>query len=97
MTEAVRWWKKGAEQGQPSAMFNLAQALIDGKAIEKDLVEAYKWCNLAADQGDREAAQLRTAISTEISLSELGDAITRSREFKSELQRRFTAQKESLF
>jgi TPR repeat protein len=97
MDEAVRWWKKGAEQGQPSAMFNLAQALVEGKSVEKDLVEAYKWSNLAADQGDPDAARLRSGIATEISPSELGEALKRSRVFKAELQNRRTEQREKLF
>ncbi len=97
MVEAIRWWRKSAEQGQSSAQFNFAQALVEGKAVERDLVEAYKWSYLAANQGDRDAAALRNAIGNEITPAELGDALKRAREFKSELQARWESQPKQVF
>jgi len=82
MAEAVKWWKKAAEQGQPSAQYNLAQALQDGKEVSQDLIEAYKWYSLAAEGGDRDAAALRNELAVKLSPAEVGEALKRARDFK---------------
>ena len=97
MALAIQWWRKAAEQGQPSAQFNLAQALVEGKAAPKDLVEAYKWYHLAADRGDRDAGRMRNALGVELSPEEVAEALKRAREFKSQLHAEMTEKRELAF
>jgi TPR repeat protein len=97
MTEAVKWWRSAAEQGQRTAQFNLAQILTEGKEVTKDLVEAYKWYSLAADQGDRDALRLRNALALELSPEEVAEGLKRSREFNSQLRTRQREERERQF
>ena len=49
--EAVKWFRRAAEQGMAEAQFNLALILADGDGVPKDAVQAAHWCRLAAEQG----------------------------------------------
>ena len=55
--EAVRWFRRAAEQGYIEAEKSLAANLSIGWGVpEKDAAEAAKWLRKAADQGDGSAA-----------------------------------------
>jgi hypothetical protein len=53
--EAVKWYRKAAEQGHAIAQFNLGWCLMNGQGIAKDPVEAVKWYRMAAEQGHADA------------------------------------------
>ena len=53
--EAVKWYRKAAEQGFAGAQFALGRMYAEGKGVPLDEVEATKWYRLAADQGHEEA------------------------------------------
>ena len=55
-TEAVKWYRRAAEQGLPEAMTNLGYMYDEGKGVAQDLIESYKWFLLAARR-DREGAE----------------------------------------
>jgi len=50
--EAVKWYRKSAEQGNASAQFNLALMYNYGQGVTHDYAEAAKWFRKAAEQGD---------------------------------------------
>ena len=50
--EAVKWYRRAAEQGHAEAQWNLGLAYADGKGILKDDAEAVKWIHRAAEQED---------------------------------------------
>jgi TPR repeat protein len=50
--EAVKWWRKAAEQGYADAQFNLATMYDNGNGVPKDMAEAAKWYRMAADKGN---------------------------------------------
>jgi TPR repeat protein len=54
-TEAVRWYRKAADQGYAKAQFNLSDMYRDGKGVPQDYAEAVRWCRKAAEQGDTKA------------------------------------------
>ena len=41
--EAVKWYRKAAEQGYDEALVILAEMCEDGQGMEKNLAEAYGW------------------------------------------------------
>jgi TPR repeat protein len=41
--EAVKWYRKAAEQGDAPAQFNLGNSYANGEGVAKDAVEAAKW------------------------------------------------------
>lgn len=51
-TEAVRWYKKAAEQGDAHAQNNLGCCYENGDGVELSYNEAFKWFTLAAEQGN---------------------------------------------
>ena len=50
--DAVRWYRKAAEQGLAAAQFNLGTMYGDGQGVPQDHGEAARWYRKAADQGD---------------------------------------------
>ncbi len=53
--EALKWYRKAAEQGNDAAENNLGALYEYGNGVEKDLGEAIKWFQKAAGQGSAEA------------------------------------------
>eukprot|EP01047_Picozoa_sp_COSAG01_P062468 COSAG01_NODE_7949_length_2979_cov_8.919792_1_plen_527_part_10 len=52
-TEAAKWYRKAAEQGQHDAQCNLGVCYEDGEGVDQDEAEAAKWYRKAAEQGHR--------------------------------------------
>jgi TPR repeat protein len=50
--EAIRWWRKAAEQNFPGAQVMLGAAFDYGNGVKQDKGEAVRWYRMAADQGD---------------------------------------------
>jgi TPR repeat protein len=53
--EAVRWFRKAADQGNANALYLLGAAYFDGKGVPQNYSEAVRWWKKAADQGDASA------------------------------------------
>ncbi|MDR2642017.1 MAG: hypothetical protein LBC74_04410 [Planctomycetaceae bacterium] len=49
--EAVKWYRKAAEQNYAEAQFNLGRCYYYGDGVEQDSKEAIKWWRKAAEQG----------------------------------------------
>lgn len=46
--EAVAWYRKAAEQGEPAGEFGLGRMHANGEGVKRDPAEALKWYRLAA-------------------------------------------------
>ena len=55
MSEAVKWYRKAAEQGYAKAQCNLGNCYYCGNGVLKDVVKAVEWYRKAAEQGIVEA------------------------------------------
>ena len=53
--EAVKWYRKAAEQGHADAQNNLGVMYASGRGVPEDAVEAVKWYRKAAGQGNADA------------------------------------------
>jgi hypothetical protein len=53
--EAVRWYRKAAEQGDATAQFFLGFAYANGQGLPTSKPEAIRWYSKAAEQGDATA------------------------------------------
>jgi len=53
--EAVKWYRKAAEQGYADAQSNLGWMYGNGKGVKQDDAEAVKWFRKAAEQGNSRA------------------------------------------
>ena len=54
-TEAVKWWRKAAEQGNAYAQYNLGNCYYHGQGVPQDYAEAVKWYRKAVEQGNADA------------------------------------------
>lgn len=53
--EAMKWYRKAAEQGNARAQAAVGTIYGQGWGVKRDDTEAAKWLRMAADQGDAEA------------------------------------------
>lgn len=60
--EAVKWFRKAAEQGLALAQFDLGECYLEGTGVDKDEKEAVKWFRKAAEQGLGEAETALRAL-----------------------------------
>ena len=65
----------------PGNPFERGIYLSAGRGGQVDLVEAHKWFNIAAANGDRSAAQHRDELAEEMSRQELAAALKAAREW----------------
>lgn len=54
-SEAVKWFRKAAEQGNANAQYNLGVCYENGDGVPQNYSEAVKWYKRAAEQGDANA------------------------------------------
>ena len=54
LVEAVRWFRKASEYGNPQAQNNLAFCYANGIGVAQDSVQAATWARKSAEQGDPE-------------------------------------------
>jgi TPR repeat protein len=60
--EAMKWYRKAADQGYAMAQSNIGGLYIGGNGVTKSFPEAMKWFQMAAEQGNV-PAQFNLAIS----------------------------------
>ena len=63
------------------ALYQLGLDYATGHGVEKDLIEAHKWLNLAAVHGYAEAAVDRDELAQELSRRQIRRALKRAREW----------------
>ena len=57
--------------GNSDAQFNLARMYFDGQGGERDLIQAAKWANLAAEKGNANARALAIEIALDLTQAHL--------------------------
>ncbi len=80
-TEAVKWFRKAADQGDANAQHNLGLAYWAGAGVPKDYVNAHKWFNLAAATGDKEARSGVQDLSRLMQKEQIAEAQRLAREW----------------
>ena len=83
--EAVKWYSRAAAQGNVTAQNNLGAHYVSGVGCAVDYVEAYKWFNLAAANGDTDfdsASFQRDELAKSMTPDQIAEAQELSREFK---------------
>ena len=79
--EAVKWFRKAAEQNFAKAQYNLSVCYAAGAGVAKDNCEAYKWRLLAAGQGDEVAKKNMTALERKLTPEQIAEGQKRARRF----------------
>ena len=55
--EAVKWYRKSAEQGDADAQSMVGVCYADGLGVAKNPIEGYAWYNVAIANGDEDAKE----------------------------------------
>ena len=63
LIKAAEWYCKAAEKGFVDAQANLGMMYYHGQGVSRDLEEAARWLQLAADCGDTESMALLRRIN----------------------------------
>jgi len=79
---AMRILRPLAEQGNASAQNNLGVMYAIGNGIPQDYVEAHKWANLAAAQGNKVAEEFIDSIAARMTSDQIAEAQRLAREWK---------------
>jgi hypothetical protein len=53
--EAMRWYRKAADQGVASAQYNLGYMYANGQGAPENYIEAARWFRESADRGESRA------------------------------------------
>jgi len=85
--EAVRWYRKAAEQGHTRAQTNLGLMYDSGQGVPQNYVLAHVWFNLSAsrqtDPENRErTAKARDRVAAKMTPAQITEAQRRAREWK---------------
>ena len=79
LTEAVKWYRKAAEQGHDGAQYKLGLSYQNGKGVPQSDTDAYIWLNISAENGAPlngrgKAGELADGIRASLSVSQLEQA-----------------------
>jgi len=80
---AVSWYRKAAENNNTLAQYYLGEYYANGQGVKTNLVEAYAWLTLAADES---AAKLLQTVEKQMSLQQISDAKKRAEELKAKIK-----------
>ena len=72
--EAVKWYRKAAEQGDAASQTSLGVMYAMGMGVPANNVRAYLWWSLAKAQGHEDAASYLDIIKEEMSPTQIGEA-----------------------
>jgi len=88
---AAMWYQRAAMQGEPHGQHRLGILFNKGFGVQLDLIEAYKWLNLAAagvGRGERDYyTRMRNAVASKLTYAELTEAQRRSSHWQPVLER----------
>jgi len=79
--EAVKWYRKAAEQGEAVAQWHLGAFYCKGEGVQQDACLAYMWFNLAIAQGFKTAIMDKEMITERMSMEQIAEAQKMSREW----------------
>ena len=79
--EALKWYRKAAEQGYALAQYNLAVMYDNGNGVPQDDTTAYMWVNLAAATGSEKYAKGRETLAKRMTKEQIAEGQKLTREW----------------
>ena len=86
-TSSAMVWKACADTGDVDAQTMLGLMYSTGRRIERDLVRAHQWLNLAAMSGAGRARDLRSQVARDMSPAEIAQALKLARQWLDDQRR----------
>ena len=84
-TEAIKWYRRAAEQNHTRAQHNLGVSYHLGQGVAKDDVEAYAWSSLAAKTA-RSAAANRDGLEKTMLPQQVAAGKKRAEELQAQIE-----------
>jgi TPR repeat protein len=81
-SNALRYWRPLADQGNPAAQSNLALMYAKGQGVPRDYVQAYVWSSLSAASGHQEGVKNRDTLARGMTPTQIADAKKRASAWK---------------
>ena len=77
--QAVKWYRKAAEQGNANAQYNLGGMYEVGHGVPEDLVTAYAWAKIAYANGNKGAPKFKLLLEKEMTPDQItkGEALSK--------------------
>ena len=72
--EAVKWYRKAANQGFRAAQVRLGQKYALGEGIPENSIKAYVWWSMAKTQGSMDAAHNLDILKSEMTMQQIAEA-----------------------
>ena len=72
--EAAHWFQMAAQSGDDEAEHQLALLYLEGRGVDRNLVQAYLWANRAVYNGNDAARTTRERASEQMTEAELAEA-----------------------
>jgi TPR repeat protein len=82
VVEAMKWYRRAADQGLALAQFNVGFGYASGQGVPQDYVMAHMWFSLSAAQGSQDAATNRDIIQNMMTPAQIAEAQKLAREWK---------------
>jgi TPR repeat protein len=80
--EAMKWFRKAADQGWARAQANLGDMYAQGLGAAQDKSVALMWLNLAVAQGFKDATSARDKLAANMTPDQIAEAQRLAREWK---------------
>ena len=84
--EAVKWWRKAAEQGIADAQHNVGSMYNNGQGVPRDYVFALMWWNIAVASGHEDAQRDREIVAKQMTPDQIAEAQRLAREWMAKHQ-----------
>jgi TPR repeat protein len=81
-TDAAKWLRKAADQGNGLAQRNLSGLYMNGVGVEKDQILALMWMKLAVKSGAPNAERLEKITAGQLKQSQIAEAEKMAAEWK---------------
>ncbi len=78
----MKWYRLAADQGLALAQVSLGAMYADGEGVAENAVQAYKWWNIAAAQGDATAKKSKAIVEKKMTWEQITEAQNLSAEWK---------------
>ena len=85
--EAVKWYRRAAEQTYAAAQALLGFKYAKGEGVPQDYIQAHMWSNLAAAQGFKPAAESRDIVAKTMTPADISKAQRLAREWMKKHQK----------
>ncbi|MEW6159091.1 MAG: hypothetical protein AB1813_16825 [Verrucomicrobiota bacterium] len=84
LTEAIRCYQTAAQKNNSKAQMLLAECYEKGLGVGKDLVEAYKWLYLAAQNNDPDATARLNLLAENLPFADVATALRRAKDWQTD-------------